>query len=41
MELVKEAWRLKVTKPMINALVDSMVRRMEDVLAGEGCMTGF
>ena len=40
MELALEGWR-QISQPKINKLVDSMVRRMEDVLASEGRMTGW
>ena len=40
MELALEGWR-RISQPQINQLVDSMVRRMEDVLASEGRMTGW
>jgi len=39
--LIIEAWKKVVTIPMINKLVDSMVVRMADVLAGGGQMTGW
>ena len=38
--LAKAGWA-RITKAQINGYVDSMVRRMEDVLVGEGRMTGW
>ena len=38
--LAKAGW-VRITKAQINGYVDSMVRRMEDVLVGEGRMTGW
>ena len=38
--LVKEGWS-RITQTKINELVDSMVRRMQDVVAAEGRMTGW
>lgn len=39
-KLVLEGWD-QIGKPTINKYVSSMVRRMEDVLATEGKMTGW
>ncbi|KAK3370787.1 hypothetical protein B0T24DRAFT_530943, partial [Lasiosphaeria ovina] len=39
-ELALEGWK-RVSQKTINGLVDSMVRRMEDVLTGEGQITGW
>ena len=39
-KLVLEGWD-QIGKPTINRCVSSMVRRMEDVLAAEGKMTGW
>ncbi|KAK0645400.1 hypothetical protein B0T16DRAFT_139657 [Cercophora newfieldiana] len=39
--LIIEAWKKVVTIEMINKLVDSMVMRMTEVLAGDGQMTGW
>jgi len=38
--LVKEGWS-RITQTKINELVDSMVRRMQDVVVAEGRMTGW
>ena len=38
--LIIEGWR-RIKRETINKLVDSMVVRMQDVLAGEGQMTGW
>ncbi|KAK3344295.1 hypothetical protein B0T25DRAFT_322721 [Lasiosphaeria hispida] len=40
MELAKAGWG-RIPQAKINELVDSMVRRMQDVLEGEGRMTGW
>ena len=38
MELAVKGWR-RLTKEKINRYVDSMIRRMQDMLKGEGLMT--
>jgi len=39
-DLIKKGWE-SITQPMINKWVDSMVVRMQQVIAGNGQMTGF